>query len=164
MRVAGRGVAAAAVALLAVAGVALAIGTREDEGGGPPPRAGSATGDWRALAPATVARGEVAAARIGRYIYVVGGFQKVIGADSSDVLERYDIRRNRWRRLRPIPVGVNHPTAAALGGRLYVHGGYAAARPHQRHRGGCTSTTPAAIAGGGCPTPASRARPTPSPR
>ena len=53
MRLATRGVAAAAVALLAVAGVALAIGTRDEEGRGSPPARGSATGAWRALAPAT---------------------------------------------------------------------------------------------------------------
>ncbi len=78
---------------------------------------------WTALAPAQLARTEVAAARIGHSIYVVGGFERDSGATSA-ALERYDIRRNRWARLRPMPLALNHATAVAHGGDLYVHGGY----------------------------------------
>ncbi|MDQ3648260.1 MAG: galactose oxidase, partial [Actinomycetota bacterium] len=88
---------------------------------------GSRTQSWRPLAGAPSARTEVAAARIGRSIYVVGGFERSSGA-TVGTLERYDIRRNRWRRMRSLPVGVNHPTAVAHRGRLYVHGGYRARR------------------------------------
>ncbi len=84
-------------------------------------------GEWRALAPAGLERTEVAAARIGRSIFVVGGFEKRTGL-TTRVLERYDIRTNRWRRLRPMPIGVNHGVATAYRGRLYVHGGYTARR------------------------------------
>ncbi|HYP48179.1 MAG TPA: kelch repeat-containing protein, partial [Thermoleophilaceae bacterium] len=83
----------------------------------------ASTRAWRALAPAPLERSEVAAARIGRHVYVVGGFERRSAA-SSAVLERYDIRTNRWRRLRSMPVQLNHAAAAASGGRLYVHGGY----------------------------------------
>lgn len=107
---------AAAVAALAGVGILLAASAGD-----------SATGEWRALAPATLERTEVAAARIGRSIYVVGGFDKATG-ESTGALERYDIRDDRWTRLRSMPLGLNHPTAAALGGRLYVHGGYRARR------------------------------------
>ena len=122
-----RGLLAAVVALLATAGAVLAV----TAGGGSDdpstqPRA-AATGEWRALAPATLERTEVAAARIGRYVYVVGGFERQSGLTTA-ALERYDIRRDRWRRLRSMPVGLNHPTAAAHRGKLYVHGGYTARR------------------------------------
>ena len=36
----------------------------------------AATGAWRSLAPATLERTEVAAARVGRFVYVMGGFEE----------------------------------------------------------------------------------------
>jgi N-acetylneuraminic acid mutarotase len=88
------------------------------------PRDGGARQDrWTPLAPAQLERTEVAAARIGRFVYVVGGFERASGATVAAV-ERYDIRRDRWARLPDMPVALNHPTAAAHSGRLYVHGGY----------------------------------------
>ncbi|MDQ3588616.1 MAG: hypothetical protein M3375_09760, partial [Actinomycetota bacterium] len=123
-----RGLLAFALALLfAIAAVvtALAVDTQEDvarDGVG-----STQTKRWKALKGAPSARTEVAAARIGRSIYVVGGFERSSGA-TVGTLERYDIRRNRWRRLRSLPVAVNHPTAISYRGRLYVHGGYRARR------------------------------------
>jgi N-acetylneuraminic acid mutarotase len=110
---------AAAVGVFAAIAIVAALAARD--GGGP----GAATDRWRPLAPAGLERSEVAAARIGRRIYVVGGFEG--GVRTSDVVERYDIRRNRWRRVRPMPFGLNHATAVAHDGRLYVHGGYRSA-------------------------------------
>jgi N-acetylneuraminic acid mutarotase len=78
---------------------------------------------WTALRPAGLERTEVAAARIGRSIYVVGGFERSSGVSTAAV-ERYDIRRNRWSRVRPMPLALNHATAVAYRGDLYVHGGY----------------------------------------
>ena len=78
---------------------------------------------WLPLASATLERTEVTAARIGRYVYVVGGFEKRSGATTRAV-ERYDLRGDRWKRVRSLPIGVNHSTAVAYRGRLYVHGGY----------------------------------------
>ena len=83
----------------------------------------SATGEWKALRPALLSRTEVAAARVGRFVYVVGGFERASGATTAAV-ERYDIERNRWRRVRSMPVGLNHPAAASHRGRVYVVGGY----------------------------------------
>ena len=82
---------------------------------------------WRALRDSTLARTEVAAARIGDGAYVVGGFAAPSGA-TSDVVERYDLRRDRWTRVKPIPQAVNHAAAAAHRGALYVVGGYSAAK------------------------------------
>jgi N-acetylneuraminic acid mutarotase len=105
----------AAVAL-AVGGAAVVLAAGGDPGGARADR-------WTALTPAALARTEVAAARIGRSIYVVGGFERDSGTTSAAV-ERYDIRRGRWSRERSMPVALNHPTAVAHRGHLYVHGGY----------------------------------------
>ena len=77
---------------------------------------------WAPLPAATLERTEVASARIGNSIYVVGGF--VPGGASTNAVERYDIRRRRWSRVRDMPLSLNHTTASAYRGRLYVQGGY----------------------------------------
>jgi N-acetylneuraminic acid mutarotase len=105
---------AAAIALLALA-IALLV-----------PRDGGAREDrWSALPSAPLERTEVTAARVGRFIYVMGGFERA-GAATTAAVERYDIRRRSWRRVRDMPIGLNHLTAVAYRGDLYVHGGYAA--------------------------------------
>ena len=77
---------------------------------------------WAPLPAAGLERTEVAAARIGGSIYVVGGF--LPGGASTSAVERYDIRRRRWVRMRRMPLALNHTTATAHRGRLYVQGGY----------------------------------------
>jgi N-acetylneuraminic acid mutarotase len=110
-----RGLLAGLVAALGGAGLVVAAGLEARS---------SSTDRWRALRPAPLERSEVAAARIGRSIYVVGGFEAG-RVDGSSTVERYDIRRDRWSRVRPMPIGLNHSTATVHAGRLYVHGGYA---------------------------------------
>jgi N-acetylneuraminic acid mutarotase len=80
---------------------------------------------WNPLPAARIERSEVGAARVGGDIYVVGGF----GADgqTTNGVDRYDIRRRRWSRVRPMPVALNHTVAVGYRGRLYVSGGYASA-------------------------------------
>jgi N-acetylneuraminic acid mutarotase len=95
-------------------------------GAGEPRSAPAAAERWRTLAASTIARTEVAAARIGDGAYVVGGFAAPSGA-TSDIVERYDLRRNRWTRVKPIPQAINHAGAVSYAGDLYVIGGYAAA-------------------------------------
>ena len=109
----------AAVALLGGTAVAVAAVGSDGPGGAETARSDR----WTALRAAPLERTEVAAARIGRSIYVVGGFERTSGATSAAV-ERYDIARNRWSRMPPMPLALNHPTAAVHDGRLYVHGGY----------------------------------------
>jgi non-specific serine/threonine protein kinase len=113
-------VAIVAAVLAAASGAALLVadGNGDDHGA----QAG-ASGRWTALQPALLSRTEVAAARVGRFIYVVGGFEQRSGGTTAAV-ERYDIRRDRWRRVRSMPVGLNHPAAAAYRGAVYVLGGY----------------------------------------
>jgi len=90
-----------------------------------PPR--PRTDRWVPFASATLERTEVAAARIGRFVYVVGGFEERSGGTTRTV-ERYDLRADSWKRVRSMPIGLNHTTAVAYHGKLYVHGGYRARR------------------------------------
>jgi N-acetylneuraminic acid mutarotase len=77
---------------------------------------------WQTNAPLPVARTEVAAARHGDSIVVVGGYL----ADGSTT-SRADVYlpwSDTWRRAPDLPVAVNHGAAATLGGRAVVAGGY----------------------------------------
>jgi N-acetylneuraminic acid mutarotase len=85
----------------------------------------AATAAWAPLPPATAARTEVAAARVGGSIYVAGGFAP--SGRTTRLVERYDIERRRWRRVRRMPLALNHAVAVAHRGRLYVSGGYTSA-------------------------------------
>jgi N-acetylneuraminic acid mutarotase len=106
-----------------IAGGTVAIMLSMSAGGnGVPPRA-SLSQRWISLQPALLKRTEVAAVRIRRFIYVVGGFEQQTRSTTAAV-ERYDITRNRWRRVKSMPVGLNHPAAAAYRDDVYVLGGY----------------------------------------
>jgi N-acetylneuraminic acid mutarotase len=85
--------------------------------------AGAAPG-WQPAAPVPVARTEVAAARVGDELFVVGGYL----ANGTHVgrVDAYSPRLDRWRRAPSLPVGVDHAAAAARNGKLYVVGGYGA--------------------------------------
>jgi N-acetylneuraminic acid mutarotase len=110
----------ALAALLAVAGataVAL-LATDEDADG-----VRASTGRWVSLESSPLSRSEVGAARVGRFIYVVGGFLPPSGANSNQVA-RYDTKGGTWSLAAPMPIAVNHPAVAASGGRLFVYGGY----------------------------------------
>ena len=93
--------------------------------GGQAPAATARTDRWIALRRAPLERTEVGTARVGRFIYVIGGFSRT-GSATTDAVERYDTRSNRWRTVRPMPAALNHSQAAAHRGRLYVFGGYTA--------------------------------------
>jgi hypothetical protein len=79
---------------------------------------------WKTLRPAHLARTEVAAARVGRYVYVMGGF--LPSRRTTAATERYDLERNRWTRVADMPAPLNHAAAVAHRGRVYVIGGYRA--------------------------------------
>jgi N-acetylneuraminic acid mutarotase len=100
-----------------------------------PARNGAARADrWGALRDAPLERTEVAAARVGSFVYVVGGFESSAAATTAGV-ERYDLRRDRWKRVRDMPLALNHPTAVSYRGRVYVHGGYTSATGLQQPTG-----------------------------
>jgi N-acetylneuraminic acid mutarotase len=81
---------------------------------------------WNRAAPIPLARTEVAAARLGNEIVVVGGF--LVNGSSTGRADAYSPSRNRWRRLPSLPVAVNHAAAASAPGRVYVAGGYGGER------------------------------------
>jgi hypothetical protein len=116
---------AGAIGALAATGliVALLSGGNEANSG-----TGARSPRWVSLQPSPLERTESAAARIGRFIYVVGGFIAPHGA-TTDQAARYDIASGSWSHVAPLPIGVNHPAVATGGGRcrgdLYVYGGYA---------------------------------------
>jgi hypothetical protein len=109
---------AALIAVMGATAVALLAG--DDEADGVRPRAG-----WSTLPSSPLNRSEVGAARIGRFLYVVGGFAAPGGATTNQVA-RYDIRSGAWTIGPPMPIAVNHPAAATAGGALFVYGGYTA--------------------------------------
>ena len=78
--------------------------------------------EWRALKSSPLKRTEVAAARVGDRIYVVGGF--VSAGHTTAAVELYDIARNRWSRARSMPVALNHAAIAVYRNDIYVVGGY----------------------------------------
>ena len=98
----------AAALMAAVLGTA-GVGSAAASVGGDPAQLSAKR--WRTLKPSPLERTEVAAARVGRFIYVAGGFMQPGGATTNKVA-RYDIRRDRWRVVAPMPIAVNHPTAA----------------------------------------------------
>src|SRR5919198_5915734 len=73
---------------------------------------------WHSLTPAKLARTEVAAARVGRFVYVMGGF--LPDRTTTAATERYDIKRDRWSRVAATPVPLNHAAAATYKGKIYV--------------------------------------------
>jgi N-acetylneuraminic acid mutarotase len=112
----------ALAALLAVGGATAVImlATGDDADG-----VRAKSGRWASQQPSPLSRSEVGAARIGRSIYVVGGFIAPDGATTNRVA-RYDLRTGSWAETAPMPIAVNHPAVAASGGRLFVYGGYTA--------------------------------------
>jgi hypothetical protein len=108
----------------AAAAIALLIGCNQADGG-----ANATTGHWTALQRSPLTRTEVGAARIGRLLYVLGGFVPPDGATTAQVA-RYDTDARTWSLVKPLPIAVNHAAVAVGSGRcrgdLYVYGGYAA--------------------------------------
>src|SRR5215207_5779385 len=115
----------AAVAILGLAGCA----TGQDPAPAPATTATPATTAaspadgpaWRTLAAAPSQRTEVAAAAVGRRIWVLGGYAPD-GATLATV-EVYDTAADRWDRGPDLPVAVNHAMAATPGGVPYIPGG-----------------------------------------
>jgi N-acetylneuraminic acid mutarotase len=77
---------------------------------------------WSAGTSVPEPRTEVAAARFGSEIGVVGGF--LADGTSSSRADAYSPARNAWRPLPRYPLAVNHAAATAWRGRLIVIGGY----------------------------------------
>ena len=81
--------------------------------------------EWEERAAMPRPRTEVAAARVGGEIVVLGGL--TIDRGASTRVDAYSPTRDTWRRLRDLPIGVHHAMAVGAGGRAYVLGGYTVA-------------------------------------
>jgi N-acetylneuraminic acid mutarotase len=79
---------------------------------------------WQRHAQLPLPRTEVAAARAGNEIVVVGGY--VPWGDTSAQVDAFSPSANNWRRLPDLPQAVNHALAATWRGRIVVAGGYVA--------------------------------------
>jgi N-acetylneuraminic acid mutarotase len=89
-----------------------------------PAAAHAATPRWQSGEPLSLPRTEVAAARSGNELVVVGGY--VPWGDTSAQADAYRPATRRWRRLPDLPVAVNHAMAATWRGKAVVVGGYVA--------------------------------------
>ena len=108
---------AAAVAVAGAAAVIL-LAHINTANGGPEPSAKR----WTTLSASPLMRTEVGAARVGRFVYVVGGLLE--DRTTTNQVARYDMDRGTWSLVSPMPTAVHHPAVASLGGALYVYGGY----------------------------------------
>jgi N-acetylneuraminic acid mutarotase len=111
----------ALAAFVAAAASAVGLGGGERARGAEAVAAGPA-GQWRSLPSSPQSRSEIGAARIGGFVYAVGG--TTASLMNSDHLLRYEIKTGDWAELAKMPVPVNHPAVTAYRGRIYVHGGY----------------------------------------
>lgn len=68
------------------------------------------------------ARTEVAGARFGGGVAVVGGL--TAEGEPTARADRYDPESDSWSRLPDLPVPLHHTAAVEFGGRLWVVGGY----------------------------------------
>lgn len=122
-----RGARCAALAIPATLAAVTAATVLPDGGDGADRSSAARAARWTSLPPSPLVRTEVGAARVGRSIYVVGGFLQPNLVTTNQVT-RYDIRTGTWSSEAPLPVGVNHPAVAAgagrCAGRVYVYGGY----------------------------------------
>jgi hypothetical protein len=118
-------IAGAASGLTATALIVALVGGDDEANGGTAARSAR----WVSLQPSPLERSEIGAARIGRFIYAIGGFTAPDLA-TTDNVARYDIATGSWSLVAPLPIGVNHPAVAAGAGRcrgdLFVYGGYTA--------------------------------------
>ena len=78
------------------------------------PLAGIPIGRWVTLPDAPSPRVEVAAARLGDDVYVVGGFDPA-GHTTAEV-QRLNLRTGRWSAVPPLPEALNHMNAVGYAG------------------------------------------------
>jgi Kelch motif len=85
------------------------------------PRGRQLAGSWRPEPSAPSSAPELAAARVGGYVYMVGG-QTPLGAEKT--ILRFDPRHGEYRRVGRLPVALDHPVVSAHKGDVVVAGGY----------------------------------------
>lgn len=89
----------------------------------------SMRGVWKSMAPAPTARSEMAAAAVGRKIYLIGGFSEpgisyIKDLAITPLVEEYDLASEQWTTKAPLPVALHHVGIGVVGDRVYVIGGF----------------------------------------
>lgn len=77
--------------------------------------------EWGTRAPLLEPNSEMAVARVGDQIYIVGGYPST--RESVNSVQVYDIASDTWQLTTPYPTTINHASAVGLDGLLYVIGG-----------------------------------------
>ncbi len=77
---------------------------------------------WTRGADLPVPRSEVAAAALGREVYVIGGLASRF--EALDNVDIYNTEEDSWREGARLPVPLHHTAAAGYAGKIYVIGGY----------------------------------------
>ncbi|AXQ29855.1 hypothetical protein D0B54_14740 [Solimonas sp. K1W22B-7] len=116
-----------------------ACGNSSDPAGGPAePRYDNAAGRWEQLPPSPLKRLEAFGTRVGRHIYIIGGYEEQrLGAFGFGLplevepipgakVERYNLDSGAWDFAKPMPLHLDHARAVEYQGKLYVTGGNAA--------------------------------------
>ncbi len=109
-----------AVIILAGLGAGCAQGGEPPSSTPTPPGAGA----WTAKAALPTARQEMPSALIAGRIYTPGGYDAA--AQTTAVLEIYEVATDRWSTGPSMPEGRNHPGVVAVAGSVFVVGGYSA--------------------------------------
>jgi len=86
-------------------------------------------GNWSTLAPIPLfPRQEHSTVLVNTSCFaIIGGIIPTeTGANTTSLVQLYNIPTNTWSTLAPLPVALNHPNAAAIDGKIYVLGGLSA--------------------------------------
>ena len=78
------------------------------------------TDRWSEGPPMPTARGALAVAVHGGFLYAIGGAD---GGGNSAAVERYDPATNAWTPRTPLPTARDHLAAATVGDKIYAIGG-----------------------------------------
>ncbi|MBA3471521.1 MAG: hypothetical protein H0T53_17945, partial [Herpetosiphonaceae bacterium] len=94
----------------------------------PLPGGGTSLFQWRSAAKAPIKRFEALGAALNGKLYVIGGFIND-AAQTSNVVEAYDLASNTWQRLADMPEAISHAPVIVDGSTIYVLGGYVGDNP-----------------------------------
>lgn len=78
---------------------------------------------WDRKADIPFKRYEFGGARVGDFIYLVGGLSISSVYFPNNKVEAYDIKNNQWKDVAPLPIPVHHPGITSDGQNLYMIGG-----------------------------------------
>lgn len=91
-------------------------------------------GEWDAIAPLPLARGNLSVAEAGGLVYAIGGLSSTeTFFGSATEVDRYQPATGQWETVAPLPEPRDTAGAASLKGTLYVAGGFIEGAPFTWH-------------------------------